>query len=364
MMQPMPRPRPRHLHREVTRHGRVVWFHRAGKGPRTRIRQEYGTEAFWLDFEAAERGEIPDSRRPAAKPHSLAWLIDRYTDPANGAAAWFRLSPATRRQRENIFTNIKKTAGGVAFAKITRKVIVAGRDRRAATPSAAKHFIQAMRGLFKWAVDAELAAADPTEGVTVPRKRGEGFVMWPEEWCTAYETRWPLGTRERIWYELIYCTGLRRGDAVRVGRQHIKNGRGMIRAEKNGETAYFLVTERLQAAIDAGPTGDMTIIVGARGQPLTKESFGNYFRTACRAAGVPGSAHGIRKTRATIEAEGGASGARLDALFGWKTGSNTSAIYIRKADRARLAFGHTAEPNENSYSRTSPTGAGAAAKTR
>ncbi|MGB6795116.1 MAG: integrase, partial [Xanthobacteraceae bacterium] len=34
----MPRPRPPHLHREVTRHGRVVWFVRIDKGPRIRIR--------------------------------------------------------------------------------------------------------------------------------------------------------------------------------------------------------------------------------------------------------------------------------------------------------------------------------------
>jgi hypothetical protein len=42
---------------------------------------------------------------------------------------------------------------------------------------------------------------------------------------------------------------------------------------------------------------------------------------------------------ATIEAENGASGAKLDALFGWRTGSKTSAIYIHKADRrgSRLA---------------------------
>jgi hypothetical protein len=34
---------------------------------------------------------------------------------------------------------------------------------------------------------------------------------------------------------------------------------------------------------------------------LTKESFGNEFRKACKAAGVPGSAHGVRKIAAEIE---------------------------------------------------------------
>ena len=40
MMVAMPRPRPPHLHREVTRHGKVVWYARAGgssRGPRDQI---------------------------------------------------------------------------------------------------------------------------------------------------------------------------------------------------------------------------------------------------------------------------------------------------------------------------------------
>jgi len=165
-------------------------------------------------------------------------------------------------------------------------------------------------------------------------------------------------------YEVLYCTGLRRGDAVRVGRQNVKNGRGMIRAQKNGETAYFRVSDRLQAALDAGPIGEVTWIVGESGRPLTKESFGNLFRDACRDAKVPGSAHGLRKTRATIEAENGASGAKLDALFGWRTGSKTSAIYIKKADRARLAFGPVEEPIENNDGLTWQKGEAGSAKNR
>jgi hypothetical protein len=59
--------------------------------------------------------------------------------------------------------------------------------------------------------------------------------------------------------------------------------------------------------VEAGPCGDLTFIAGERGQPLTKESFGNVFRDACRAAKVPGSAHGVRKIAATRAANHGAT---------------------------------------------------------
>ena len=32
MIATMPRPRPPHLHREITRHGKAVWYVRIGKG--------------------------------------------------------------------------------------------------------------------------------------------------------------------------------------------------------------------------------------------------------------------------------------------------------------------------------------------
>ena len=72
------------------------------------------------------------------------------------------------------------------------------------------------------------------------------------------------------------------------------------------------------------------------GRPLTKESFGNLFKDACKAAGVPGSAHGVRKLAATRMANDGATEAQLMAVFGW-TDPKMAAHYTRTANRRRLA---------------------------
>ena len=92
----------------------------------------------------------------------------------------------------------------------------------------------------------------------------------------------------------------------------------------------------LQATLDAGPCGDLTFIVGENGRPLTKESFGNVFKDACKAAGVPGSAHGVRKIAATTPANNGATEFELMAVFGW-TDPRWPSHYVRSADRKRLA---------------------------
>jgi Bifunctional DNA primase/polymerase, N-terminal len=65
-------------------------------------------------------------------------------------------------------------------------------------------------------------SVDPTLGVKYPkRKKGPGFPAWTEADAAAYDERWPIGTKERVWRDVLFYTGLRRGDVVRVGRQHI-----------------------------------------------------------------------------------------------------------------------------------------------
>jgi integrase len=68
-----------------------------------------------------------------------------------------------------------------------------------------------------------------------------------------------------------------------------------------------------------------------------KEGFGNWFSDACRAAGCPGSAHGLRKAGATRAAENGASERQLMAIFGWST-SKMATHYTRSAEKKRLAM--------------------------
>jgi integrase len=322
------------LHREVTRHGRVVWFVRIGKGRRTRIRSAFGTPEFDSEYQAALSGTPRRSNKGPAVG-SLAWLVERYRE----TAAWQSYSLSTRRQRENIFRHVTTTAGHEPASRITRAVIVAGRDRRASKPAAARHFLDAMRGLFAWALEAQHVKHDPTAGVTDPaRKKGTGFRIWTEDEVQKYEKCWPIGTRERVWLDVLLYTGLRRGDAVRLGRQHVRGGVATLKVQKSGYTIEVAlpILPILKKTLDAGLCGDLAFIVGARGGPLTKESFGNLFRRACKEAGVPGRAHGLRKLGATRAANNGATVHELQALFGW-VDIKMPALYTRGADRRRLA---------------------------
>lgn len=342
----MPRPRPPHLHREITRHGRTVWYVRVGHGPRVRLPCGPGQPGFDLAYRAALDGGVSQPRSSdSGSAGAVSWLVEQYRE----SSAWRDLSPATRKQRDATLRRILSSAGKERAAAVTRDDIEDGLEARRDRPAAARHWLHTLRGLFTWAVRAKHVTADPTAGLsppTAPRRKGEteaGHPTWTAEDCARFERRHPLGTRARVAYDVLRLTGLRRGDAVRLGRPHVSaSGEIRIRTEKTGETVTLMMSQTLAASIAAGPTGDLTFIATERGRPLTAESFGNQFRDWCREAGVEKSAHGLRKLAATISAENGATVNELEAMFGW-SGGRMASLYTKAADRKRLGLGASAK---------------------
>jgi integrase len=327
----MPRKLPPFLHREITRHKQPVWYFRRGKGPRIRIPGEFNSAEFNVAYDAALKGA-----RPAHRGHAhgtFAWALALYKQ----SQAWTALSPATHAQRNGIFKGIEKALGESKLKDWKRGDIAAGRDKRAATPAAAVAFLKAIRGFFAWALEAGLVSSNPADGVKVVVVATEGHVPWTDDDVAAYRARWPLGTRQRVAFEVLHETGLCRGDAVRVGRQHVRDGVIRLTTEKTGERVAVAMSDILAEAIAAGPVGELTFIVGERGRPLVKEVFGQIFRVWCDAAGVDKSAHGVRKTAATADAVAGYSDAELSAKFGW-TGRGMPLLHTRSANREKLSL--------------------------
>jgi len=327
----MPKPRFPNLRRERTRHGRTVWYYRQDDGPRIRIKGEFGTDEFIESYKSALSGPYQSSKKMELRTGMLGGLLSSYRK----SAAWTSLSPTTRKQRDALFASFGD-ALGVQFAEITRKEIAAGLQRRKETPFAANNWLKAMRAVFRWALDEELVDIDPTVGVRSLKTKTDGFHAWTNREVEQFERQWPIGTRERLALAVLLNTGFRRGDAIRLGEGNRRGDAFYIRTQKTGQAVILPILTSLSHIIEASPVGKTTYLAQINGEPWNVFSFGNWFHDACRAAGVPGSAHGLRKLAATRLWEAGVSEAQLDAAMGWKTGSGMSRIYARKADRERL----------------------------
>jgi integrase len=190
-------------------------------------------------------------------------------------------------------------------------------------------------------MENEHVNSNPTEGVAfVERPTGEGFAPWDESDVELFERCWPVGTRERLVFDLFQFTGLRRGDVARLGRQHVRDGVISLDTEKTGVRVSIPLVAQLAHSIANSPTGDLAFV------QMRKESLGNFFRDACRAAGISKSAHGLRKLAATRLANAGASVSELQAWFAW-TDSRMPSHYTRSADRQKLAKSALAKLTQN-----------------
>ena len=224
-----------------------------------RIKAAFGTPEFDAEYQAAIAAHKPASRTAAG---TLAWLIECF----RAAAAWQARSEATRAKLDGIYRQALEAAGSEPLSAITPKTIRGGLERRAHTPGQAQHFLNAMRALFRWALKMQLIRIDPTAGVAAPaRRRDAGIRPWTEEDVAAYESRWPIGTRQRVWLDVLLYTGLRRGDAVRLGKQHVRDGIATIKTEKTGMIVTIPILSVLAETLAAGPCGDLSFIAGARG---------------------------------------------------------------------------------------------------
>jgi integrase len=214
------------------------------------------------------------------------------------------------------------TFGNESFATLTRNIVERMLATKAATPHAAKSFLKTLRGMVAVALQVGLCESDPTVGIRVKvRATAQGFRTWAEDDIAAFEAAYPIGTRARLAFALLLFTGQRRGDVVRMGRQHVKGGILTVRQGKTGAVVFIPVLPELQAVLAASEAGQLTFLTTATGKPFTGGSFTNWFGAVCRAAGLPLglSAHGLRKAMCRRLAEAGCSANQIAAISGHAT---------------------------------------------
>jgi integrase len=326
----MPKTRTPHLNRE-TRSGKTTWYHRIGDGPRVRIVHEHGTPDFWAEYKRLESGGKPVPATVDRK--SLKWLLAEYQRSPH----WLNLK--ARRQREATYRRVLETDGGFAYADVTRADIEQAMTKRLeeGMPGLANSFLQHMRILFEWAVDNELLTKNPCwkiKKIKIPKN--DGFRIWTEGELETFRRHWAIGTLPRLAFDLLHYTGLRRSDAIRLGPRHVAaDGAIEIRARKNEEVSYSVMTPDLMASINAAwKGGECFLVTDKFKRPFADAaSFGVWFWSKCQEAGLPGlSAHGIRKATATAAANNGATPYDLMGMFGWRS-LKTASIYTEKVNR-------------------------------
>lgn len=344
---------PEHCSWNRDRHGkRRVRFRKAGFS--TYLAGTPWSDDFMRQYAAALDGVKARAGNIGAEgtvPHTLGALIKTYLDPASTSLLKTRAAETQRTQR-NILENFAADHGDKPLyrtEKNGRRVMLLSSEHlqvivngKAGTPFAQRNFLNTARVMFQWAKREGRIPDDPTAGVTREKVKTTGYKTWSEAEIACFEGTHPIGSKARLAFALLLYTGQRRGDVVKLGRQHLQGDLLVIDQCKTegGEEAHLEIPlhPRLAEIIAATPTvGVKTFLVTHFGKPYTAPGFGNWFREVCDAAGCPDvSAHGLRKATARRLAEIGCSALQIAAITGHATLKEVSR-YTAAADRKRMA---------------------------
>ncbi|WP_428516346.1 tyrosine-type recombinase/integrase [Roseovarius sp.] len=221
-------------------------------------------------------------------------------------------------------------------------------------PHPANNRLKLWRAMGRWWVESGLLDADPARDV---RKRAaphsDGFEPWTAEDVAAFRAHWPIGTMQRLAFELIALTGAAIGDAVKLGPGNVRDG-WLVYTRAKTRTActvplfidnpptWYPSNADLRACIEAAPK-HLTYLSTRAGASRSAKAAGQWFAGAARDAGIEGkSAHGVRKYLAAYVAERGATEAQRMEVLGHDTTTQTRA-YSKTADAKRIIAGTKVE---------------------
>lgn len=242
---------------------------------------------------------------------------DTYLSKAPGTRAYWRLGAEA----------IRKAYGTGQRADLASRHIRA--DLAKLRGHAAVKRWKVWRALCKFWLKAGLIDPDPALAVTKPEtSKVIGHADWQMADVAMFRAFWPIESRERLAFELILWTGARISDAVRLSPAMVgDDGWLTYHQQKTGGVVQIPFTA--QAPVWAAQDGYLAQALGARhdrhlvfmvtayGAARSVKAASAWFAAATRKAGIEGrSAHGLRKTRANIMTERGATTDQRGAWLG------------------------------------------------
>jgi integrase len=341
----------RYLKRDKSRHGKDRLYVRLPGRPMIRLPVDREDDPRFIQlYAAAINGDELAQPKPKttakidkAAPGSLRELCAKHFEYLAKDTVLAIKTKTRRRQileelcREMVSAKDQRTIADWPVKQMTTALIQKLIDRKAATPEAANDRRKSLQALFKWAIPRGYGDANPVDKTERMKSKTGGHVPWEAEHVRRYLDTHPPGSKAYLALMLLLCTGQRRGDVLRFGRQHVKDGYLVWKQQKGSKSMKIRILDQLQWAIDQLPHDQMLFLTDKWGKQYSDSAFSHWFQDRCREAGLQGlSAHGLRKTFLTIGAQSGASAHMLMASAGHSSIQMTS-LYTAQVERDGLS---------------------------
>jgi integrase len=293
-----------------------------------------------IEFEQAYAAAIANEPLPSTigAKRIRVGTIDALVIAYFNSPMFLGLASATQATYRGILEAFTREHGAKPLALLTRKHLEAMLARKMKTPAAGNHWLRLIKTLMRFAVREQLRADDPARDIDYIKRKVAGFHTWSEPEIAQFEAHHPIGSKARLALALGLYSGQRRGDCIRMGRQHVRNGLLHVKQRKTGWSGAIPVHANLQAALATVPSTQLTFLINGQGKPFTGKDFTQWFARQCAAAGLPQHCvfHGLRKAALTRLADAGCTVHQIAAISGHKSLREVER-YTRGADQERLA---------------------------
>ena len=294
---------------------------------------------------------LPDVRhRDFATALAAAKAMRTKGEKANGAKTFdwlvrlYERSPEFNAKAENtkrLYSrhlayaneNFRNRLGHSApLAILTAEQLLILRDKTAAEPGKANAILKSVSALYHWAAKSgrKYVKENIASGIDL-LEVGE-HQAWPK-WLVAAALDDPA---IRLPVALLYFTGQRISDVVKMGRANVVQGTLHVIQKKTGAKLAFPVHKRLAEIIEQdAPKGEMMFLLNEKGKPVTESGLRQRIQAWALAKHkqriVP---HGLRRNAVNALLEAECSSAEVAAI----TGQSLQMIehYSKERDQGRL----------------------------
>lgn len=284
-----------------------------------------------------------EAEEVAPRDDSLAALIDFFL-----ASPDFKARKATtQRVWRRRLIHMQVEYGKAPVAKLS--TIHIEKALRKLSPGAARSERTIWRALMSYAKAEHWRTDNPAKDAEIRVMKSTPHEPWTPDDVRVYRARWKHGTPQRQAFEVLFWTGARCVDAVRIGWQGVgSDGILSFTQEKTGGEALVPITAAVESAMEEdraeflkAASKDLQFILTEHGRARSVKGLSNLIAAAARSAGLTGkTAHGLRKSRAIILAELLWTPHRIGAWTGHETLHEVTE-YTKSANKRALIFGNS-----------------------
>jgi integrase len=285
---------------------------------------------------AAYESALADERLPIGRRHKDGTVGDLVASFYR-SAHFENLKPGSQRVYRLILDKFAEKDGHRLVRDMPRRVAVSIIEEIGATkPGMANLTASVMRRLFAYAMKKELRTDNPF--VSIETYKLGRHHTWTDAEIAAYESVWPIGTRQRLAFDLLLYTGQRVGDVAAWRRSEVRNGEIHFAQQKTGSELVMPLHPNLITSMKACPTKGLALFGQANGRPISGEGLSAVVERAARVAGLPEKCvpHGLRKALMRRLAERGKTTKQIASVSGHKTLKEIER-YTEAVDQAQLA---------------------------